>query len=70
MVLLDEASGRYWQINGTAALVLRALLDGATEHEAAQRLVERYPAVAVSRAADDVASVVVSLSDARLVVRA
>ena len=27
VVLLDERTGRYWQMNDTAALVLRCLLD-------------------------------------------
>ena len=30
IMLLDEDSGRYWNLNPTAALVLRTLLDGGT----------------------------------------
>ncbi|MEU1820256.1 lasso peptide biosynthesis B2 protein [Streptomyces roseifaciens] len=29
MVLLDEVTGRYWQLNGTATLILRPLPGGA-----------------------------------------
>ncbi|MEV4443460.1 lasso peptide biosynthesis PqqD family chaperone [Streptomyces sp. NPDC049577] len=70
MVLLDEADGRYWQLNSTGALVLRALLEGATSQQTAQRLSERYPALPRERAADDVAALVRSLTAARLVVTA
>ncbi|QLE73261.1 lasso peptide biosynthesis PqqD family chaperone [Streptomyces rectiverticillatus] len=67
MVLLDEQSGSYWQLNSTAALILRTLLDGTPER-AAQSLTERYPAVSAQRAATDVAALIDSLSTARLVV--
>ncbi|MFC5145076.1 lasso peptide biosynthesis PqqD family chaperone [Streptomyces aureoversilis] len=67
MVLLDEQSGSYWQLNSTAALILRTLLDGTPER-AAQLLTERYPAVSAERAATDVAALIDSLSTARLVV--
>ncbi|MEH6376421.1 lasso peptide biosynthesis PqqD family chaperone [Streptomyces sp. KLMMK] len=66
MVLLDEQSGSYWQLNSTAALILRSLLDGTPE-QAAQVLTERYPAVSAERAATDVAALIDSLSTARLV---
>ncbi|GGY08370.1 lasso peptide biosynthesis PqqD family chaperone [Streptomyces hiroshimensis] len=67
MVLLDEQSGSYWQLNTTAALILRTLLDGTPER-AAQLLTERYPALPAERAAADVATLIGSLSTARLVV--
>ncbi|MFF7019768.1 lasso peptide biosynthesis PqqD family chaperone [Streptomyces klenkii] len=70
MVLLDEADGRYWQLNSTGALILHALLDGATPQETAQRLGERYPALTTERTADDVASFIRALTEARLVVTA
>jgi hypothetical protein len=70
MVLLDEATGRYWQLNSTAALVLHALLDGATPQEAAYRLAERYPQLAAERAARDVRALLTALSEPRLVVPA
>ena len=43
IMLLDEDSGRYWNLNPTAALVLRTLLDGGPDqaaHELAERSVE------------------------------
>ncbi|MEU1310579.1 lasso peptide biosynthesis PqqD family chaperone [Streptomyces cinnamoneus] len=70
MVLLNEATGRYWQLNGTAALVLSALLDGVPQQEAARRLAERYPHVHAEQAADDVATLIASLCRARLVATA
>jgi DNA-binding transcriptional ArsR family regulator len=41
-VLLDEDSGRYWNLNPTAARILRLLLDGGTPDQAVQELTERY----------------------------
>ncbi|MGK5544783.1 lasso peptide biosynthesis PqqD family chaperone [Streptomyces sp. URMC 127] len=67
MVLLDEADGRYWQLNHTGALILHALLDGATPQQTAQRLGERYPAVSAERTAGDVASFIRALTAAHLV---
>lgn len=32
MVLLNERTGRYWQLNATGAAVVPALLDGLTPH--------------------------------------
>ncbi|GHF48160.1 hypothetical protein GCM10010218_32040 [Streptomyces mashuensis] len=70
MVLLDESNGRYWQLNSTGALILRALLEGATPAQTAQRLGESYPALAPERTAGDVAAFIHSLTEARLVVTA
>ncbi|ARZ68445.1 lasso peptide biosynthesis PqqD family chaperone [Streptomyces sp. HU2014] len=70
MVLLDEVGGRYWQLNGTGATVLRALLDGATPGEVARSLAERYPGLTTERTNSDVAALIISLSEARLVVTA
>ncbi|MFB7928367.1 lasso peptide biosynthesis PqqD family chaperone [Streptomyces sp. NPDC056039] len=53
MVLLDERTGRYWQLNGTGALVVTALLDGAAPDEVADRLAATRP-VTRERAAADV----------------
>ncbi|KNB54284.1 hypothetical protein AC230_05540 [Streptomyces caatingaensis] len=66
MVLLDERRGRYWQLNGTGALVLRALLDGATPEEAAALLARTHP-VSRDRAAADVAALLEHLTRAGLV---
>ena len=41
-VLLDEGSGRYWNLNPSAALALRTLLDGGTPDQAVRALTERY----------------------------
>jgi len=43
VVLLDERTGRYWQMNDTAALVLRCLLDGGTVESAVTALRTRFP---------------------------
>ncbi|MEU8584764.1 lasso peptide biosynthesis PqqD family chaperone [Streptomyces abikoensis] len=42
MVLLDERSGRYYHLNGSGALVLRILIEGGGEKEAADALTEHY----------------------------
>jgi Coenzyme PQQ synthesis protein D (PqqD) len=68
IVLLDEDSGRYWNLNPTAALALRTLLDGGTLSEAARRLTERY-AVNADAAGRDVQALVDELSSAGLVKR-
>jgi Coenzyme PQQ synthesis protein D (PqqD) len=66
MVLLDERSGRYWQLNSSGALVLRRLLDGATPEEVTKTLTTRYP-VSQEQAGSDVAALVASLRAAGLV---
>ncbi len=43
MVLLNERSGRYWQINGTGAIILGCILDGGNAELAVATLRERYP---------------------------
>ncbi|MFF7729271.1 lasso peptide biosynthesis PqqD family chaperone [Streptomyces sp. NPDC008001] len=68
MVLLDEATGRYWQLNITAALILHALLDGATPQQTADRLGERFPGLGAERRSADVTAFVRALNEARLVV--
>ncbi|MEU9118146.1 lasso peptide biosynthesis PqqD family chaperone [Streptomyces sp. NPDC048483] len=70
MVLLDEVTGRYWQLNRTAALVLRSLLDGAEPPDAARALSEAYPRLTAERADADTASITRALTEARLVVPA
>ncbi|MEV5880679.1 lasso peptide biosynthesis PqqD family chaperone [Streptomyces sp. NPDC052101] len=66
MVLLDERSGRYWQLNATGALVVRALLEGATPEQVAERLAATRP-VTPERAAADVTALVGQLVRERLV---
>ncbi|MFF2618040.1 lasso peptide biosynthesis PqqD family chaperone [Kitasatospora sp. NPDC058046] len=51
-VLLDERSGRYYQLNRTALLVLRSLLDGRTAEETAADLSARHPVTADRARAD------------------
>ncbi|CAL9657834.1 hypothetical protein SUDANB105_06876 [Streptomyces sp. enrichment culture] len=60
MVLLDERAGRYWQLNGTGALVVKALLDGATPEHVAERLAASRP-VTPERATADVRALVAHL---------
>ncbi|GAA1912779.1 lasso peptide biosynthesis PqqD family chaperone [Streptantibioticus ferralitis] len=66
MVLLDERRGCYWQLNGTGALVVQALLDGATPQQVADQLARTRP-VSQERAAADVAALVDQLTRAKLV---
>jgi hypothetical protein len=42
IVLLDEDSGEYWNLNPTGALVVRTLLDGGSTGDAEQRPIEQY----------------------------
>ncbi|MEU8651684.1 lasso peptide biosynthesis PqqD family chaperone [Streptomyces sp. NPDC048737] len=41
-VLLDERVGAYWELNPTATLVVRTLLDGGTESDAAAALAGEF----------------------------
>jgi hypothetical protein len=41
-VLLDEQAGVYWELNPTATLVVRTLLDGGEETDAAAALVREF----------------------------
>ncbi|WP_320783358.1 lasso peptide biosynthesis PqqD family chaperone [Streptomyces sp. CRN 30] len=62
-VLLNQRTGRYWQLNATAALVLRALADGGTPERAAAALAARHPAAA-GRARADVEALLTTLREA------
>lgn len=64
-ILLDERSGRYWQLNTTGAEILTALLDGVAEDEVVRRLTETRP-VGRERAAADVADLLTQLARADL----
>ena len=66
IVLLDEDSGDYWDVNPTAALVLRTLLDGGTPVQAVQELTEQF-AVDADTANRDVEDLVDGLQSAGLV---
>ncbi|MEV0500671.1 lasso peptide biosynthesis PqqD family chaperone [Streptomyces spectabilis] len=69
LVLLDQRSGRYWQLNRSGATTLRLLLDGHTPEEAADRLARHHPDAA-GRALTDVQTLLAALDRARLVVMA
>ncbi|HLL34834.1 MAG TPA: lasso peptide biosynthesis PqqD family chaperone [Streptomyces sp.] len=66
MVLLDEHTGKYWQLNPTGALVLRLLLRGATAEDAAAALAARHPQAGAG-AGEDVARLVEALRHAGLI---
>lgn len=66
LVLLDQRSGRYWQLNATGTVVLRALLDGSTLPEAAHEL-SRRSAVGIEQALADATGLLGHLHSARLV---
>ena len=66
MALLDEDSGQYWNLNPTAALALRTLLDGGTKAQAVQELTTQY-AVDADTANRDVEDLVGELHAAGLV---
>jgi hypothetical protein len=57
MVLLDERTGRYYQVNGSGALVLSTLIEGGGRQEAADALVARY-AVEPDRALSDAGTII------------
>ncbi len=66
MVLLDERTGHYWQLNTTGAAVLQALLDGAAPEHITDRLATARP-VSRQRAAADVTALLEALTRAKLV---
>ncbi|MFJ6385075.1 lasso peptide biosynthesis PqqD family chaperone [Kitasatospora sp. NPDC092039] len=65
-VVLDERSGRYYQLNRTGLHVLRALQEGRTADEIAAGLAARHP-VTADRARSDVQRLHESLRTAGLV---
>ena len=65
-VLLDERTGRYWQLNPTGVVVVRALLDGADEDAAVAALRAGYE-VSEDQARQDVSALVAGLRTAGLV---
>jgi hypothetical protein len=66
MVLLDERTGRYYQVNGSGAVVLTILIGGGGRQEAADALVERYD-VDRDRALGDAGTIIDRLSATGLV---
>jgi hypothetical protein len=67
MVLLDQRTGRCWQINESGALALGRLLGSATAEEAAEALVAEYE-VTAERARADIQALVASLQADKLVI--
>ena len=65
IVLLDEDSGEYWNLNPTGALVVRTLLDGGSTGDAARRLIKQF-AVDHDTAREDVEDLVAGLRSAGL----
>ncbi|MCC5037071.1 lasso peptide biosynthesis PqqD family chaperone [Streptomyces sp. WAC 00631] len=65
-VLLDQRSGRYWELNPTGTLVVKALLRGADEKDAVEALVAEFE-IEREQAAHDVAALVETLRDSGLV---
>jgi hypothetical protein len=65
-VILDGRHGRYWQVNGSGAAVLRALLDGQTPAAVAARL-SAEASVDRDRALADVSALIDALKSANLV---
>jgi hypothetical protein len=66
LVLLDERTGRYWQLNPTGAHVLHALLEGHHGERIAQDLVTGYR-IDPRRAQHDVTALTDHLHTANLV---
>jgi hypothetical protein len=66
VMLLDEDSGQYWNLNLTAAVVLRTLLDGGSSEQAVQELTSQY-SVDAGTASRDVQDLVAELHSAGLV---
>lgn len=66
MALLDEDNGRYWNLNPTASLALRTLLDGGTTVQAVQELTQQY-AVDADTASQDIEDLLGELHSAGLV---
>jgi hypothetical protein len=67
VVIFDGRRGEYWQLNESAGLALRALLDGGSLDEAAERM-SGAASVPPQRAVGDVRALVDSLREAKLVV--
>ncbi|MDQ3905612.1 MAG: lasso peptide biosynthesis PqqD family chaperone [Actinomycetota bacterium] len=66
LVLLDERSGKYYQLNSSGAVVLRALLEGGSTEAAVRALCERFPHQ-TDRIGTDVAAVVAHLRTVGLI---
>jgi hypothetical protein len=65
VVLLDERTGRYWQMNGTGTLVLRSLIEGKTVESVVADLRDRH-FVADEQIGRDVEALLDALATAKL----
>jgi hypothetical protein len=65
-VLLDERTGRYFQLNPSGALILDALATGADAQQIAHLLTQRYT-IAHDRAITDVTALINHLRTAGLI---
>ncbi|GAA3399274.1 lasso peptide biosynthesis PqqD family chaperone [Streptomyces roseoviridis] len=65
MALLDQNSGEYYTLNPTAAVIVRALLDGTTTDQAVSALTGQYD-VSAEQVEEDIARILQELRDARL----
>ncbi|MGH3973627.1 MAG: lasso peptide biosynthesis PqqD family chaperone [Pseudonocardiaceae bacterium] len=68
LVLLDERTGRYWQLNPTGAHILAALLEGQHPDDIAADLATRHR-IDVHQAQHDVTTLTDHLHTANLVTR-
>lgn len=66
LVLLDERRGKYYQLNSSGAVVLRALVESGSAEDAVRALCERFPDQ-TKRIAADVAVVIEHLRSVGLV---
>lgn len=64
--MLDEKSGRYWQLNPAAAVIARTLLDGGTPEDAVRAVTDRFD-VDDARASADVRGLVEAMRAAGVV---
>ncbi|TLS43713.1 lasso peptide biosynthesis PqqD family chaperone [Streptomyces montanus] len=67
-VLLDERTGKYWELNPTGSFVLGELMSGGDTGAVTTRLTEEFE-VDAERARSDVEALVAALVEARLVDR-
>ncbi|MER6346535.1 lasso peptide biosynthesis PqqD family chaperone [Streptomyces sp. NPDC001595] len=65
MALLDQNSGEYYTLNPTAALIVRALLDGTSTRAAVTALTEQYD-VSAEQVEEDVVRILDELRAAKL----
>jgi coenzyme PQQ synthesis protein D (PqqD) len=65
-VILQERTGRYWRLNPTAVLVVRALLAGVDEDEVLRQVVDAFD-VEPAQAQADIAELIAGMRGAGVV---